>query len=63
MQSPPEGKSDFPDTPEPPDGAQPRLGLGTALATLSRSLGLTNADLEALGQTRDPCPAEPARPE
>jgi plasmid stability protein len=36
-----------------------RLRLGTALAELSRQIGLTNADVEALGQARDTKPAEP----
>ena len=33
--------------------------LGTALAELSRRVGLTNADVEALEQARDRMPAEP----
>jgi plasmid stability protein len=36
-----------------------RLRLGTALAEMSRKVGLTNADIEALGRTRDARPAEP----
>lgn len=36
-----------------------RLRLGTALAELSRKIGLTNADVEALEQARDDEPAEP----
>jgi antitoxin FitA len=36
-----------------------RLRLGTALADMSRKIGLTNADVEALGQVRDRTPAEP----
>lgn len=38
-----------------------RLRLGTALAEMSRKLGLTNADVEALEQIRDRTPAEPLR--
>ena len=38
-----------------------RLRLGTALAEMSRKIGLTNADVEALEQTRDTKPAEPLR--
>jgi plasmid stability protein len=41
-----------------PDG---RLRLGTALAEMSRKIGLTNADVDALEQTRDIKPAEPLR--
>ena len=36
-----------------------RLLLGTALSDVSREMGLTNADIEALEQARDPRPAEP----
>ena len=36
-----------------------RLLLGTTLADMSRKIGLTNADVEALAQTRDKTPAEP----
>ena len=36
-----------------------RLRLGTALAGMSRKIGLTNADVEALEQARDTSPAEP----
>lgn len=36
-----------------------RAGLGTAMAEISRSMGLTNADIEALELTRDRRPAEP----
>ena len=45
------------------DTARPkgRLRLGTALADRSRKIGLTNADVEALEQTRDRKPAEPLR--
>jgi antitoxin FitA len=38
-----------------------RLRLGTALADMSRKIGLTNADVEALDQTRDRTPAKPLR--
>jgi len=38
-----------------------RLKLGTALAERSRAIGLTNADVEALGQASDTKPAEPMR--
>ena len=38
-----------------------RLLLGTTLADMSRKIGLTNADVEALAQTRDRTPAEPLR--
>ena len=39
-----------------------RLLLGTTLADMSRKIGLTNADVEALlNQTRDRTPAEPLR--
>ncbi len=36
-----------------------RLRLGTALAEVSRQMGLTNEDVEALEQVRDRRPAEP----
>ena len=36
-----------------------RLRLGSALAELSRKIGLTNADIEALEQGRNTSPAEP----
>jgi len=36
-----------------------RLRMGTMLADMSRKIGLTNADVEALAQTRDRTPAEP----
>lgn len=36
-----------------------RLRLGAALSEMSRKLGLTNADVEALEQAPDPRPAEP----
>ena len=39
----------------PPD----RLRLGSALAQLSRTIGLTNADVEAIGRAGDGVPAEP----
>jgi plasmid stability protein len=38
-----------------------RLRLGTAMADMSRKIGLTNADVEALEQARDSKPAEPLR--
>lgn len=38
-----------------------RLRIGTALAGISREIGLTNADVEALEQARDTRPAEPIR--
>ncbi len=39
-----------------------RLLLGTTLADMSRRIGLTNTDVEALlDQTRDRTPAEPLR--
>ena len=38
-----------------------RLRLGTALAEMSRKIGLGNADVDALEQTRDTRPAEPMR--
>jgi plasmid stability protein len=38
-----------------------RLRLGTALAEMSRKIELTNADVDALEQTRDIEPAEPLR--
>lgn len=36
-----------------------RIRIGSALAALSRDAGLTNADFEALDQTRDRTPANP----
>lgn len=36
-----------------------RLRLGTALSEISRKMGLTNADIEAIEQVRDRRPAEP----
>ena len=36
-----------------------RLRLGSALADMSRKIGLTNADVEAFEQARDTSPAEP----
>ena len=38
-----------------------RLRLGTALSEMSRKIGLTNADVEALEHARDARPAEPTR--
>jgi plasmid stability protein len=38
-----------------------RLRLGSALAEMSRKIGLTNADVEVLEQARDCAPAEPLR--
>ncbi|MDH4385443.1 MAG: plasmid stabilization protein [Caulobacter sp.] len=38
-----------------------RLRLGSAMATISRAAGLTNADLEALEPMRDTQPAKPMR--
>lgn len=38
-----------------------RLRLGSRLAEMSRKIGLTNADVEALEQARDTRPAEPLR--
>ncbi|MFO1056499.1 MAG: plasmid stabilization protein [Dongiaceae bacterium] len=38
-----------------------RLRLGTALAEMSRKVGLTNADVEALEHSLDNKPAEPLR--
>jgi plasmid stability protein len=38
-----------------------RLRLGTALSDVSRMMGLTNADIEALEQVREARPAEPMR--
>ncbi|MCA7118311.1 MAG: plasmid stabilization protein [Acidibrevibacterium sp.] len=40
---------------------QDRLRLGSALAEMSRKIGLTNADVEALDQSRNARPAEPLR--
>jgi len=40
-----------------------RLRLGTVLSEMSRKIGLTNADVEALEQARDRKPAEPPRVE
>jgi hypothetical protein len=36
-------------------------GYGTALAKMSRKIGLTNVDVEALQRARDRKPAEPLR--
>ena len=38
-----------------------RLRLGSVLAEMSRKIGLTNADVEALEQTRDAKAAAPLR--
>jgi hypothetical protein len=38
-----------------------RLQLGTALSEISRKIGLTNADIEALEHGRDARPAERIR--
>ena len=38
-----------------------RVRLGTALSELSRKVGLTNADIEALEHARDTRPAKPMR--
>ena len=38
-----------------------RLRMGDALAELGHRLGLTNADVEMLEQTRDRSPAQPPR--
>ena len=38
-----------------------RLRLGTVLAQMSRKIGLTNADVEALENAREARPAEPMR--
>ena len=38
-----------------------RLRIGTARARMSRKIGLTNADVEALEHARDSRPAEPMR--
>jgi plasmid stability protein len=38
-----------------------RVKMGDALAQLGRRLGLTNADVEALEQTRGRTPAQPPR--
>lgn len=36
-----------------------RLRVGTAMSDIGRKAGLTNSDIEALGQVRDSKPAEP----
>jgi plasmid stability protein len=41
--------------------SEERLRLGSALADMSRKIGLTNADVDALEQARDSTPAEPVR--
>lgn len=38
-----------------------RLRLGTALSEMSRKIGLTNADVEAIERARDTRPAKPMR--
>ncbi len=38
-----------------------RVRLGTALSEMSRQMGLTNADVEALEKVREVRPAEPMR--
>ena len=38
-----------------------RLRLGSALSDMSRRIGVTNADVEALEKARDRQPAEPMR--
>lgn len=38
-----------------------RLRLGSALAQMSRQIGLTNADVENVEHARDAGPAEPMR--
>jgi plasmid stability protein len=38
-----------------------RLRLGTAISEMSRKIGLTNADVEALEKARDARPAKPMR--
>ena len=38
-----------------------RLRLGTALSEMSRKIGITNADVEALEKARDARPAQPMR--
>jgi antitoxin FitA len=40
---------------------RPADRLGSALAEMSRKVGLTNADVEALEQARDRKPADPLR--
>jgi len=39
--------------------SETRLRIGTALSELSRNIGLTNEDFEALDQARDRTPAKP----
>lgn len=38
-----------------------RLRVGTALADMSRKIGITNADIEALEQVGERAPAKPMR--
>ncbi|GAA4321101.1 plasmid stabilization protein [Pigmentiphaga soli] len=40
---------------------QKRVRMGDALAALGRTIGLTNADVEATGQARDRKQAEPMK--
>ncbi len=40
---------------------QKRVRLGDALAMLGREIGLSNADVEAIGQGKDKAAAEPVR--
>lgn len=38
-----------------------RIRLGTALSEMSRKIGLTNADVDALSEVRESRPAKPMR--
>lgn len=38
-----------------------RRGIGTALAAIGRTIGLTEAEAEAINQVRDKTPAEPMK--
>jgi plasmid stability protein len=40
---------------------QDRLRIGSALSEMSRKMGLTNSDIEALDEARQTKPAEPMR--
>ena len=40
---------------------QDRLRIGSALSEMSRKIGLTNSDVEALDEVRQTIPAEPMR--
>ena len=40
---------------------QDRLRIGSALSEMSRKIGLTNSDVEALEEARQTKPAEPMR--